>query len=213
MKYFILFVIFLVIGFTSVLGYKLVTTKTNGSITNIINNITKPGFSIDEAPSESIRGNIKDISGDVSWISRTATEGAKLASTTVLQQGEEIQTGENGNLLIEFPSESLIKVQPKTQIDFIQTLPVEFVTSIASGSATFTKISNVPVSIRAMHLLIRQNSGELSIGIDSDKSIVNINVLSGSIRVAYNDLNLNSQVLDFSEGKKITFNDTTRTVE
>ena len=213
MKYFVLFIIFLVIGFTSVLGYRLFTTRTSEPITNIINNITQPGFSVEEAPSQSIRGSIKEMSGEVNWVSRTATEGAKITSLQALQQGEEIQTGENGTFLAEFPNESTIRIQPKTQIDFVQTLPIDFVTSIASGSATFTKLSDIPVSIRAMHLLIRQNSGEISVGIDSDNSLVSVNVVSGSIRVAFNDLNLNSQVIDFSAGKKIIFNDTTRRIE
>lgn len=213
MKYFILFLAFLVIGFTSVLGYRLITTRTNEPITNIINNIKKPGFSIEEAPSESIRGNIKEMSGEIGWVSRTATEASKITNSQTLQQGEEIQTGENGNLTVEFPSEALIKILPKTQVDFVQTLPNDFVASIASGSATFTKISIIPVSIRAMHLLVRQNDGEVSVAIDSDKLLVNVNVLSGSIRVAYNDLNLDSQVVDFSTGKSFSFNDATRKIE
>ncbi len=212
-KYFILFVTFLVIGFTSILGYRLITKRTSEPISNIINNIKKPGFSIEEAPSESIRGNIKEMSGDIGWGSRIATEAAKITNPRTLQQGEEIQTGETGSLTVEFPSEALIKILPKTQIDFIQTLPNDFVTSIASGSATFTKISIIPVSIRAMHLLIRQDDGEVSVTVDSDKPLVHVNVLSGSIRVAYNDLNLNSQVVDFSAGKSLIFNDTTRRVE
>lgn len=212
-KYLVLFVVFFVIGFSAILGYRLVTTRTNEPITNIINNIAKPGFSIKDAPSDSVRGTIKEMSGDIGWVSRIATEAAKITSPQTLQQGEEIQTGETGTLVAEFPNESSIKILPKTQVDFVQTLPVDFVASIASGSATFTKLSDGPVSIRAMHLLIRQNSGEVNIGVDTDNSLVNINILSGSIRVAYNDLNLNSQVVDFSSGKRITFNDTTRRVE
>lgn len=212
-KYLLIFLAFFVISFSAILGFRLVTTRTNEPITNIINNIAKPGFSIKDAPSDSVRGIIKEMSGDIGWVSRIATEAAKITSPQTLQQGEEIQTGETGTLVAEFPSESSIKILPKTQIDFVQTLPVDFVASIASGSATFTKLSDNPVSIRAMHLLIRQNGGEVNIGIDSDNSLVNINILSGSIRVAYNDLNLNSQVVDFGSGKRITFNDTTRRVE
>ncbi len=175
--------------------------------------ILEPDFSIAVAPSESIRGNIKQMTGNVFWQSRTATESAFLTSLITLQQGEEIQTKENSSLIVEFPNVINIAILPKTQIDFVQTLPVEFVTSIASGSATFKKLSDIPVSVRSYHLLVKQNSGEVSMSIDTDNGITHLNIISGSVTLAYNDLDLTSHVANFTASQKINFNDATREIE
>jgi len=194
-------------------AYHIVTTHPSEPITNIIKNVTKPAFSIINAPSLSVIGSIKEMSGEVKWQSRIATQSSEIKNPITLQQGEEIETGETGSLTVEFPNEAVIRIMPKTQINFVQTLPVNFVTSVVNGGATFTKTANTPVSIRAMHLLIKQNSGDLSIGVDTENSLVNINILKGSVTIAYNDLNLISHVTNIDAGKRITFNDSSRKFE
>lgn len=150
------------------------------------------------------------MSGDVYRQSRVATQESQIVSPIEIQQGEEIRTTQTGNLSVDFPNIAQIKLSPKTQIDFVQTLPADFVTLVSSGSAEFVKTGDAPVSIRSFHLLVRQDSGDLAISVDTDNSLVNLNILKGSITVAYNDLNLVSKVLTYGEGQKVTFNDLTR---
>ncbi|CAN5281734.1 hypothetical protein BH10PAT1_BH10PAT1_6580 [soil metagenome] len=213
MKFVIVFIISTLIGVGGVFAYHHFTMHPNEPITNIVNTISQPEFKIENAPVGSVRGNILQMNGGIQWTSRTATEASELKTAIVLQQGESIQTEKNSNINIEFPNETLISVNPETQIDFIQTLPDNFVASIASGSANFKKTAVAPVSVRAMHLLTNLNDGEMYVEIDSDNSLVNINILSGSITVAYNDNNLESHVFNFVSGQKITFNDVTRSFE
>ena len=195
------------IGVLGVIIYGILQKNPGKPVASIIQTVTKPNFDIAIAPSESIRGSIKQMTGEVFWQSRTATESSQINSLISLQQGEEIQTKENGNLTMEFPNVTNMVIAPKTQIDFVQTLPTEFVMSIASGSANFKKLNETPVSIRSYHLLVRQNSGEIGINVDTEKGFTNLNIISGSVTVAYNDLNLDSHVTDFTAPKKVSFND------
>ena len=216
MKHFFIFALFFLVGVLGIITYGILQKNPGKPVTSIIQTVAKPNFDIAVAPSESIRGSIKQMTGDVFWQSRTATESSQIpfdfAQGHGLQQGEEIQTKENGNLTIEFPNVTNVVIAPKTQIDFVQTLPTEFVMSIASGSANFKKLSETPVGIRSYHLLVRQNSGEIGINVDTEKGFTNLNIISGSVTVAYNDLNLDSHVVDFQAGKKVSFNDGTRTI-
>jgi hypothetical protein len=210
MKSLFLFLVFFLFGIVIVVSYKLLAKSPGKPITNIVKTISKPEFSIAEAPSESIKGKITSMTGGVQWQSRTANEFSETNSQISLQQGEAIQTEETGNVAAEFPNAASIIVNPKTEIDFIQTLPSSILFNIASGSAEIKKLSDKPISERAMHLLIKQNDGEVEIAIDKDKSIVNLHVVSGSITVSYNDLSLNSSVTNFKDGQNVSFNDLTR---
>ncbi len=212
-KYLFIFIITFLIGILGITGFIFTQKSPAKPITNIIQTVAKPDFSIANSPSESIRGSVKQMSGDVFWQSRVATNSSQINSLIFLQQGEEIQTKDNGNLVLEFPNIINMTVSPKTQIDFVQTLPQEFVISIASGSADIKKLSDTPVSIRSYHLLIRQNTGDLSLNVDIEKGITSLNVISGSVTASYNDLDLTSHVIDFTGGQKANFNDATRSFE
>ncbi|HWA51857.1 MAG TPA: hypothetical protein VG895_02300 [Patescibacteria group bacterium] len=207
-KRYILFAAGILFGLSVVFIYKIITTHPAEPIGNIVQNIAKPDFDISKAPSQSIQGKILSMSGNIFWESRTATESSQISYPQILQQGESLQTGDNGNAQVEFPNEAEIIMDAKTEIDFIQTLPTEFVVNIASGSATFTKL-NDPLEIRAGHLLTKINSGQTKIGIDETGNI-NLNIISGSITSAYNDQNLVSHEEDFNSPQRFTFDDLTR---
>jgi hypothetical protein len=211
-KYLFIFLLTFLLGILGVIGYGILRKSPGKPIANIIQNATKPTFSIENAPSESIKGLVTQMNGNVFWESRTATEASQIKSAITLQQGEEVQTGENGNVDIQFPKEVSIRIEPKTQIDFVQTLPINFVASIASGSAEFKKLSNVPVTIRTYHLLTKVD-GAMSVNVDETKEIIRIKVISGSITTAFNDRNLDSHVANFNSPREIIFNDLTRRFE
>ncbi len=209
MKYLFVFLLTFLLGTLGVIGYGILRKSPGKPIQNIIETASKPEFSIENAPSESIKGSIASMAGDIYWESRTATVSSLIKNDVTLQQGEQIQTGDNGNMNIDFGREILIKVEPKTQISFVQTLPINFVSSIASGSAEFKRLSSTPITVRALHLLIKVDS-DVVISIDQDNSLVNLNVKNGMVTAAYNDEDLNSHTVNFNAPKIITFNDLTR---
>ncbi len=208
-----LFSVFLLIGILGTVFYGYITKYQPRSLQTIIQTVKESGFAIEKPPSQSLKGIILAMTGEIGWQSRVATEAATIINPAPLQQGEVIRTGETGELTLEFKNVAGIDVLPETQLEFSQTLPVNFVVWQASGSAEFKKLGNVPVSVRAEHLLIKQNDGNMSIGVDSANLLVNINIISGSISVAYNDLNNVSHIVNAASGKRITFNDAKRVVE
>lgn len=211
-KFVFLFLFSFLVGVLIFVVYGIVRKNPGKSINNIVQTIARPDFSIYNAPSDSVKGTIKSLQGDVFWEPRAATDSAQIYSPISLQQGEGIGTGADGHLEIEFPAQVNIKLENNSRIDFIQTLPTEFVASVASGSAEFIRLGNTPISLDIAHLLVRINSGETDITIDQNKGIVNLNIINGSITTGYNDTGLTSHVNDFNAGQKVMFNDLTRTI-
>lgn len=166
-------------------------------------------FSLEKAPSQSTKGKITSMSGSVKWLSRVATQSATLNPTTQIQQGEQVSTEESGKLSINFDNKLNIIISPKTQIDIIQTLPDNLVFNQASGSAVYEKTGSYPVSIRSRHILI-ENGGSVSVSVDQSGPIITITSISGNSKLAFNDAEYISTIVDLIEGKVYVFNDDTR---
>lgn len=208
-------------GLSLVAGIVLIMTFFNFSIKQINQSLISPeatfvsqaqptSYSAEIAPSLSLRGQITTLSGDVSWQSRIATDAAKINQKQTIQQGESLQTGDNGSVAVLFTDQAMISLFAKTQVDFVQTLPADLVLVLDKGSIDVQKTGGDPLTIRALHLLIDQKSGELGIVLDPDQQTVAINANKGTATVAYNDVNLVSQVVTIPQGKQYYFDDQTR---
>ena len=167
-------------------------------------------FSIENAPSQSLTGEVTSISGNVSWQSRTANYATLITFPVKLLQGEEIDTQNNGEAIITFSKVGKITVSPNTQVNFIQTLPANFVIEQKQGLSTYDKAGDVPVSVRALDLLINLEKGTCTVSVDKDTSDVTVTVNAGSATAAYNDTNSNTNILTISEGEKYLFNNNTK---
>lgn len=164
-------------------------------------------FSLENAPSQSFKGKIISMSGEVNWQSRVATESSRLTTNIELQQGESITIGPSGNIKVQFGNGAEISLLPKTKVDIIQTLPDDMVFNQASGSAVYKKLSNYPLSIRALHLLVET---ENTVTISIDNNIIVLKSDSGNSKVAFNNLNNESQIVTIPERSEYIFNDDTR---
>ncbi len=203
-------IISILIGGIIAVGYFRFAVDKNPVLSPIAQN-TIDNFSIAEAPKESIIGNITAMTGDILWESRVATAPAKIDQPVSIAQGENLVTNDNGNATVVFTGIGSVKLSPKTETDFVQTLPTNFLVDQKQGTADYTKNGTVPFSIRSLHLLITI-SGEISLAIDKDQPIVTITVKRGMATVGYNDLNYVSQLQTIEEGQKLVFDDNTRTV-
>lgn len=168
-------------------------------------------FSLVKAPSKSLIGDVTTLSGDVGWQSRIATDSAKIFSPIQIQQGEEISTGLDGSAGITFPGSAEINIFPDSKISFAQTLPANIVIAHLKGAVEYKKLGEVPLTIRAMHLLI-DGEGSFKVLTDDKTSSVEVAVETGSVTIAYNDINNLSKVVKISEGKILLFNDKTRRI-
>lgn len=168
-------------------------------------------FSLDTPPAQSLRGTILAMQGVLEWQSRSATEPAKLISNGQVLQGEEYWTKENSSLHILFINAVDISIRAKTHVNFIQTLPTNFAISQDSGEVVYKKLGTVPVSMRALRLLVTQTSGTVDISIDDEQPIVLLRVLMGSVTLAFNDSDNVSNVITVDEGSTYRFNTEERT--
>lgn len=161
-------------------------------------------FSRENAPANSIIGNVASVSGSVAWQSRTSTSTVPINSRKTLQQGEEIQT-HKGQAIIKFTKAGIITIFPDTQINFAQTLPANFVAEQKKGSATYEKNGDIPMSIIAMDLLVNLNSGRSTISVDEENSQIVLKVDKGSATVAFNDTENLTNILTISSGNEYVF--------
>lgn len=172
--------------------------------------ITESLFSLDQAPSQSLRGTITSLTGEVKFLGRTATEAALMASSGgVIQQGENYFTGKESGFEFTFEPAYWVLMQELTEVDIIQTLPTAMVVSQVEGTAKYQTPADSAMTIRTAYLLT-QLTGEATIERNSNKSTVTITVASGSATAAYNDLNYQSHTVKIEAGNEFQFNYGTR---
>ncbi|MGA2910284.1 MAG: hypothetical protein ABSE04_00590 [Candidatus Microgenomates bacterium] len=213
-KYVLLPLIILIIGFAA--GFTFLKMKNAGNVViltplPIIKTFPSQAssFSLENAPTESLRGQITAMTGEIDWTGRTATEAAKISSPITIQQGEELTTGKNSNLSLVFTGACMVKLSQKTDIQIIQTLPANIVFNQVEGTAEFIKTGNNAISVRALNLLTEIN-GDVTVSINPAKPIITLSLKSGQATVAYNDLKDVSHEVEISARQTYTFNSGTR---
>ena len=210
MKKIFFFLYALVIGFILVGLYFRFVYKGEVPIIEIKIPFVGSQFSLENAPSKSLKGKIISMTGEIEWQSRVATESSKLTnSTTQIQQGESLKTLSTGNITVQFGDAAKIILLPKTKVDIIQTLTDDIVFNQTSGSATYEKTASYPVSVRILHLLV-ENGGSVTASIDELTGIITVSSDKGGATAAYNDQNNTSNIVKIPEGQKYVFNDDTR---
>lgn len=170
-------------------------------------------FSLSDAPADSMRATITYLSGDVTWQSRIATEASPLTAPQVLQQGEILTTGQSGTASLTFAGTCSITLSPETKLNLAQTLPANIVLEIPNGEITSDKKCSNSLSIRSMHLLLRQLEGTLKFTADDIEDTITTVMVSGSAQLAFNDTDNVSTVLTILKGQTLTYDDSTRTTE
>lgn len=212
MRTLIVFIAAVLIGIISFALYNNLTQRP--VVQEIIEKPSLSGspFSVLTPPLESLKAKVSSFTGKVKWQSRIATEAAEVKSLKEIQQGEQIETKENGSLIVEFPNVWRINISPNSKLDFAQSLPANLVIAQKDGRAQYQKLGENILSVRAMHLLIEQISGDMVITIDKDSAQVFINVKKGSATLAYNDDQNVSQVIQVKTGQRLSFDDKTREI-
>jgi hypothetical protein len=213
-KYILLSLAVFAVGFAATVIFLNSRTKNTESViivtprSEATNQITS-AFSLENAPSESLRGQITAMTGEIDWTDRVATEASKISSPVTIQQGEELSTGLKSSLILEFLNTCTVKFSQSTDIQIIQTLPTNLVFAQISGTGEYIKTGSDPVSVRALNLLTNVE-GDTVISINQLKPIITLTVKSGTATVAYNDLKYLSHEVTISAGHTYTFNSGTR---
>lgn len=176
--------------------------------------IPQTQFSISQAPTDALLGNLATLSGQVLWESRTASTPSAITKVQHVQQGELYETKDTGTFTLVFPHVVVATASAKGAINIIQTLPANVVLEQQDGSVSYQVLgTKVPVSIRGLDLLVNLNNSTSKITVDRKKAQVLITILSGTLTLAYTDTNNTSVVKNFIAGQEILFNNNTKTIE
>jgi hypothetical protein len=167
-------------------------------------------FSLQNAPSESLKGTIASLSGTVSWLSRTGVKPVQLKGQQVIQQGEEISTGSNGKVVLNIQNDSWLALAPNTHVSIIQLLPQNFVFEQDHGTAGYQNTIQVPVSIKSLDLVTLVNKGIVSLSVDPQKQIVTLSVKKGTAKEGYEDLQNTTNVVTVTAGQTFVFDETNK---
>ena len=166
-----------------------------------------------QAPPDALQGSITYMDGVVLWQSRTATEAAELSGSTPIQQGESIETGEDGEVTILFDEDTLIDIFSESSVSFTQTLPANIVITHRRGEVEYSQeTATIPLSIRVGHLLVKLNDGTISITL-IEESDVTVRVIEGSATAVYNDLEYETNYEELDEGESFFYDDISRESE
>ncbi len=214
MKNISLFLLFLILGTAISIGYILLNSNTVSKKTSDVKLQTSniDSFNIADAPKNTLRGKITTLSGDVKWQSRIATEAATINEPITVQQGEDLETGNNGILQLEFEKTAKISISPKSHLSIVQTLPADLVFDQPTGVVDYIKTGTSPLSVRSYSLLVTINDGETNISTDKDKLLITIDVKKGDDIAAFNDLENISNVIPIQEGNVYVFSDERRSL-
>lgn len=210
-KRLLLFSLSLLVGIAFILFVAEILVLRNQGIVSPYVDLT--AFAPEIAPSESISGKITSLTGKVMWESRMATVAAQIYAPIQLQQGEELQTGDNGVVKAQFDSVCKMVISPKSDVSIVQTLPANFVFLQTMGTVEYERLSSIPLSIRALHLLIDESNGDIVVGVDNDAKMVTIETKTTPVTIAYNDNNLTSHMETIAKGVTVQFDDGKRIIE
>lgn len=209
-----LFIFAILIGF---IGAYFLTGFTTNKPKQTVQSAPSPSIAVAfdpvKPPSDSLTARVAAYSGEVKWQSREATEPTEVKSLTNIHQGEKLVTGDSGQVRVEFPGIWQINISANSEIEFAQTLPANLVVVQSSGTVKYQKSGTDIVSIRALHLLVNQDSGTITVSINKDKPTEVIDALQGSATIAYEDSDNVSQEIKLETGKQLTFDDETRKIK
>lgn len=161
-------------------------------------------------PSEALTGSVLAFKGDVKWLSRTATQSAAFILPQAITQGESLVTGLDSRVKIDFASVATVEASQNTNLEFIQTLPAALVLRQNQGQADYSQNSSVPIDIRSNFLLLRLAAAHLTLTIHPTGAYTTGVVFTGSVTLAYNDLQQVSRASTVLAGNSFTLNNQTR---
>ncbi len=199
------------VGVAAVSGFTVFKTQEQSPAKVVEETSPTSTFSIEPAPSASIKGTITDRQGELLWESRVATEPAKLLDNVLIQQGERLVTGVDGSVAIDFPRVGSISLGEDSDLSFIQTLPVNFVVKQTKGIVKYEIEGDVPLSIRIRSAILIKDNGIVEVTVTEGDSLISIALLEGTATIGFNDLEYVSRVFNLREGETYEYDSDQRT--
>jgi hypothetical protein len=207
MKRFLIVLLFLILGFIGTEFF--LSAHPHQGTQQVAEKAKIQGFSLENAPTDSLQGTIATLSGTVQWQSRVATEPAQIKEPRTIQQGEELRTGKDGTVSVQIHEGPLLTLLPNSHVNFIQTLPSSIVITQDQGTVTYHDSATNSLSVETLSLLTAMKSGMMTVSVNKTLDTAAITVTSGAATEAYNDSNNTSNVIPVAAGHAFLFNDDT----
>lgn len=208
MKSVVIFILFLFLGFILFIGYSYWENEQNNFINP--NSPITTTFSMNNAPSTSLKGTIATMSGTVTWLSRTAKNPVQLQSPRSIQQGETLGTGKNSNVGVLINNAAAVSLSSNSDVNFIQMLPINLVMAQDKGTATYQNTGQNAMTVTTRDLITAVNRAWAVISVDPTAQTVTVAVQKGSVTEGYEDAHDNSTVVTVGAGQQFVFDDTTQ---
>ncbi|MBI3980725.1 hypothetical protein HY345_01885 [Candidatus Microgenomates bacterium] len=171
---------------------------------------SKSAFSLENAPTESLKATISSISGEILWQSRTATEpGALLSKDLPIQQGEKLIASKSGSLTLNFDLAGELSLFPNTEIEIVQTLPVNLVFKQTQGVVDYESKANT-FAVLINRLLVSFSNAAANVSVNDTTGVITVKVYRGQVTAAYNDKNFLSQRFLLQENDRFIFDNEKR---
>ena len=209
MKMLLLLVIFFLFGLAISLSFLYWNRQVTDS--QSVNSAITTKFSLENAPSNSLRGTIATMSGTISWLSRTGSKPIKLIKPRTIQQGEALGTGADGKAVVTIQNDAALELSPNAHLALIQLLPQNFVFLQDKGSILYENSIKVPISVRNYDLLTVMTKGVMTVLVDATKKTVTVAVEKGTVQEGFEDTQNNSTVISVATGQTFVFDETTKT--
>lgn len=165
----------------------------------------KSAFSLENAPTESLKATISTMSGEILWQSRTATRSETLLSKDLLiQQGERLIASESGSLTLNFDLAGELMLFPDSEIEIVQTLPVNLVFKQTQGVVDYESKANT-FAVLVNRLLVSFSNAAANVSVNDINGVITVKVYRGQVTAAYNDQDFISQKIILSQNESFVF--------
>lgn len=165
-------------------------------------------------PSGALTGKILQIKGLVNIHRRRDNDFTRLDSVYDIVQGEELQTKDSGQAVVEFQNFATLKLFKQSEIALVSLLPKSFLVKQRSGQVNYQLSSDKnSLSVRILHTLFTLKTGSASITLDQETGNIVIELVLGEGNFALPDLEDNTQVWTLVKGQKAVIDDEKRTVQ
>lgn len=167
-----------------------------------------------EPPSESQKGTLSEVQGDVLHYPRVAKDWQQARNGEVINQGETIWTKEIGSATVTYPNFATINLKSGSELGIVRTLQNTFLVNQASGSATFAKQDPQRVlAIRISNTLIELLAGTVETDINQETGIITLTQTEGNSKFGIVDQDNETQIYTLKANQVATINDGDQSVD
>lgn len=206
MKIIFQFFLLIVLGIIIIVGARYIEV-------DLFNNklfLPQPNTFTLEPPTDSLIGKIATSSGEIQKLSRNKDEPEIASAGAAILQGEVLTTKSEATASVQITDYFSVDMDENSQAVFTNLIPKSFLIKQTGGHLEYSLLNTFPLSIRALHSLIKLTKGQLIV--DHNAGIIKAHCINCSAQLAIIDLDNNTQIYELKNDQKATIYDIQREV-